>query len=60
MKKCSVRLGPEMKRALKFISQVNGWHSFDNTTKQPIMRLAKAGMVEVNAFNQFRRIRGSK
>ena len=49
-----LRLGKNMRRALKFAQEINGWHSFDSTVKKAIIRLSELKLVEVNEFNQFR------
>ena len=51
------RLGKRQREALDFIRRVNGWHTFDTTTKRVILSLAARGLVEVSLkTNQFRAV----
>ena len=55
-----LRLGKHMQTALLFANSYPGWHSFYSlvrSTRDPIKRLVKRGLIEVNEFNQFRSIR---
>lgn len=52
-----LRLGRQMRKALWFIRQVNGWHSYDKrdgAAVKAIQSLASHNLVEVNEFFQFR------
>ena len=51
-----MKLGKRQQAALDFILRCNGWHSFANDVKREILSLAKLGLVEVNEFNQFRKV----
>ena len=51
-------MGKNMKHAMAFARKYPGWHTFAHEvpTVRAIQRLAKRGLVAVNAFRQFKAI----
>lgn len=58
IKPANLRLGSNMKHALDFATRWQGWHSFakDRATVQAVTKLKNLNIVEVNKFNQFRKV----
>lgn len=47
-------LGKNQRKALEFISRVNGWHTFAKDVAPVVHSLERRGLVQVNEHSQFR------
>jgi hypothetical protein len=56
MKTMNTRIGKNMRHALNFARLNAGWYSYaqDRATAEAIRRLARAGLIEINNYRQFR------
>jgi hypothetical protein len=56
MKTMNTRIGKNMRNALNFARLNAGWYSYgqDRATAEAIRRLARAGLIVINNYRQFR------